>query len=138
MTVSRHGQLSGKPFRMILSKVWNAIVRATAALLLLATFVTPALAEISCAEESIVHLQDSVASAATDDHAVAPEPAQPGGDEKGGQAGHCSFSHGHCAGIPAGSARSEQHVSPSNEYTRVTAKPLPASSLDAPERPPSA
>ena len=80
MKLSRHDAISGKPRLMVLSKVWNAIVRATAALLLLATFVTPALAEISCAEESIVHLQGSIAAAATDDHAVASDEEQPGGE----------------------------------------------------------
>ncbi len=137
MALSLRAGLSAKPRPMILSRTWHAIVRATAALLLLATFVTPALAEVACAEESIVHLEDSRSSAVADDHRGVSEEGQPNEGENG-QLDHCAFSHGHCAGIAVGSGRSEPAPSAPAKYASLTAQPLTARSPAAPERPPAA
>lgn len=121
---------------MFFSRAWNAIVRATAALLLAMAFVTPALAEIGCVEESIVHLQDSYGSGAGEQ--AASDPAEPDDESRTGQPDHCAFNHGHCAGLLTTTARTEQSLSHSDRYMRLAARPLTANALDAPERPPSA
>ena len=136
MTPSHRLPLSVKAAGMFFSKVWSAIIRVTAALLLFATFVMPALAEIGCAEESIAHLQDGGSEADQPQVASSDEPQ--GDQETGSQPDHCAFNHGHCAGIATASARSDHSVADANSYVRLASRPLVANPADAPERPPSA
>lgn len=135
MPPSRPAHLSAKPRLMILSKVWNAIVRATAALLLMAAFATPALAEIGCAGDSVVHLAGASSS---DEVSIAPAPDGSSGEERSGQPDHCGFGHGHCAGIAAGAARGAELLLTPSAYAPLASRPIGASSLETPERPPNA
>lgn len=121
---------------MILSKVWNAIVRATAALLLMAAFATPALAEIGCAGDSVVHLAAGPSS--SDEVSIAYEPDGSSDEERSGQPDHCGFGHGHCAGIAAGAARGAELLLTPSSYAQLASRPIGARSLETPERPPNA
>lgn len=138
MLRSRHPILFAMTSAMVLAKAWNAIVRATAALLLMVMLATPALAEIGCAEESIAHLQGDGDAAQTDGHAVASEQGEPDDERLGGPTGHCGFSHGHCAGIATSNARSEGPAVTVPAYVFGASTPIRGRSLDAPERPPAA
>ena len=122
---------------MILSQVWNAIVRATAALLLMAAFATPALAEIGCAEDSVVHLQEAGASS-LDVSSIMSQPDGSSGEDRSGQPDHCGFGHGHCAGIPAGTGGGEEFLLAPGSYAQLASRPIGARSLETPERPPNA
>jgi hypothetical protein len=122
---------------MALMKLWKAIARAVAALLLMVATVTPALAEIGCAEESLTHLEEGLSAG---EHAA--ELASAGQsddqDEQSTPRGHCAFSHGHCAGILPVSSRAAELPRMAAAYglTRVT--PLAPTSPDTSERPPNA
>ncbi|QAY75316.1 hypothetical protein [Sphingosinicella sp. BN140058] len=120
---------------MALLKLWRSAMRAVAALLLL-TFATPALAEIGCAGESVAHLRAG-AVAGADDHATADTDNRSDPD-KGSPKGHCAFNHGHCAGIPSSARDAAVPVMATVEYRSTPARPLMASPVDMPERPPSA
>lgn len=137
MPPSRPAYLSAKPRLMILAKVWNAIVRATAALLLMAAFATPALAEIGCAGDSVVHLAAGVSSA-DEISIIASAPDGSSGEERSGQPDHCGFGHGHCAGIAAGAARGAELLLTPGSYAQLASRPIGARSLETPERPPNA
>lgn len=117
--------------------VWHSLVRAAAALLLLVAFVAPALAEVGCAKESAVHLQEP----GTSSHGDLPTVSQdepPTGEQEQEQAGHCAFSHGHCAGLASASARSDAAIAPAVIYDPLAVRILTTISPDAVERPPAA
>ena len=134
MAHSRCSRLSRKHPPMNLAAAWNAIIRAVAALLLMIAAATPALAEISCAGESVVHIE---ALSADDEHEAA-GPDQSDQERDKGQPGHCAFSHGHCAGIPANTSRSEQRIEGGGSYARFVPDAMIGGKLAALERPPAA
>ncbi len=121
-----------------LMNLWQALIRATAALLLMATLVTPALAEVACAEESVVHLQEAVGVTAAAGDMLSSPPQQQDQNESGSPAGHCAFTHGHCAGITVlgSAAASISRIPMSYALTRAT--PLAPGAVDTPHHPPNA
>ena len=121
---------------MTLTRLWKAIVRTVAAFLLLATFVTPALAEIGCAEESIAHLEEDGFSSLPDQHEMTSGDSQP--DGQAAVADHCAFSHGHCAGVPATAAANYQLPPPAAGYISLPDTAVRTQRLPVPERPPAA
>jgi hypothetical protein len=120
---------------MDLNGIRQAVIRALTALLLLTAFATPALAEIACAGDTIVHLEDRAVSSGDLDVSAQSDPTD---RETGGQTEHCAFSHGHCFGIASAAARSERVLPSIASYDGMAAPPLAAHNLDAPERPPAA
>ena len=136
MTHSRYADLTAKRQPMTPTRAWKAMVRAVAAFLLLATFVTPALAEIGCAEESIAHLQDDVISPSSDQHEMTSSDAQRDDNQK--VADHCAFSHGHCAGLTAAAASNYEVPAAMAAYASSPAAAVPMRRLTVPERPPAA
>ncbi|TFI58425.1 hypothetical protein E2493_09830 [Sphingomonas parva] len=118
-------------------KLWKAMVRATAALLLMAAIVTPALAEIGCAEESVTHLSEALNAG---EHAAEVTAAGQSGDQdnQGMAVGHCAFSHGHCAGLPSVSNATAPSPRVAAAYGLLRTSALAPASLDTPERPPNA
>ena len=138
--IDRHSQSKRNPpicYWMGFLKIWHAMIRATAALLLMAALATPALAEIGCAEESVVHLQDTIL---TDYHgdAIATNDQSDDDQQKVPAKSHCAFNHGHCAGIPVNGSAAVQSQRLAVSYGIPKAMPLTAASIENPERPPNA
>lgn len=123
---------------MVLTKVWNAILRAAAALLLALAIVTPAMAEVACAEDTIMHLFADSAPAAIDGKADVSTEDRDNQKRTPDQPGHCSFNHGHCAALPMTAPRGEQPLASSVSYMSAMVSPAASSSPGTPERPPSA
>jgi hypothetical protein len=121
---------------MALMKLWKALVRAMAALLLMAAIVTPALAEIGCAEDSFSHIEESLGAG---EHAerLTTDKQSKDQDGQGAPVGHCAFSHGHCAGIPSVSSDAAKLLQPAALYCSMPTAPLVPTSLGTPERPPN-
>lgn len=117
-------------------KLWKALVRAMAALLLMAAIVTPALAEIGCAEDSFSHIEESLGAG---EHAerLTTDKQSKDQDGQGAPVGHCAFSHGHCAGIPSVSSDAAKLLQPAALYCSMPTAPLVPTSLGTPERPPN-
>lgn len=112
------------------------MARALAALLLTVATVTPALAEIGCAEESLTHLEEGLSTAELADELTS-EGQSDDQDEQSTPRGHCAFSHGHCAGIlpvSSGAAELPRMVA---AYGLTRAAPLAPTSPETSERPPN-
>ncbi len=117
-------------------RLWKAIVRCSVALLLLSTFVAPAVAEIACAQGCIEEISldhsDSGELEAPDDRSS---------DDSGGATGtvsHCAFGSAGCAGILIEPPRSVVASAMSTRFMVSTAVALAPSGPDRPERPPQA
>ena len=122
---------------MVFMNLWQAMVRATAALLLMATLITPALAEVVCAEESVVHIQEAAGlTAGSGDELTSPERTQE--QDEGAAAGHCAFNHGHCAGIAASGSAAASFPRLPTSYALARPAPLVPGAVDTPHHPPNA
>lgn len=123
--------------RMALTTHWKAMARAVAALLLMVATVTPVLAEIGCAEESVTHLEERLSAG---DHAdeLTSEGQPDDQDEQSTPRGHCGFSHGHCTGILPLSSSAAELPRMVAAYGLTRAAPLAPTSPDTFERPPNA
>lgn len=120
---------------MIISRARNAIVRATAAFLLAMTFVTPALAEIGCANECIAQLEVGAPSV---DPQQAFQDGQTDNDSERAPVDQCAFGPCNYASVAAAGPAIEKSPLTSLPYMTLAAYPLATSWTDAPERPPSA
>jgi hypothetical protein len=138
MPTSPNGIRSAKAAGVIYARVWNAIVRAAAALLLTVAVVTPALAEFACAEDRIMHVLVDETSAAWDEEASVAKDAHGNENRSTGQAGHCASNHGHCTGLPVSGAQSDRAVPTRVSYVATALSTGASSAPDTPERPPSA
>lgn len=119
---------------MTFAAAWNAVLRAVAAVLLMLTVATPALAEVGCASEAVAHLADGSAGAAHQADAS----GQPDGGHEEGQAGHCAFSHGHCTAIPPAASADTEPMPIRASFARFVADPMIVRDPEALERPPAA
>lgn len=120
--------------RFMVRTMWRKAVKGAALLLLALAFVTPAMAEVACLEDSVSHLQADGSAAA--EISAGGEQESNGSREK---AGHCAFSHGaHCAAVQPASATAKAWEASASSFAGVPARPLIPSSRDGPERPPRA
>ncbi len=115
-------------------RIWKALVRCSAALLLLATFVTPAVAEIACAQGCIEEFSLDHSGTATIE--VQDDQRSDGSGDTTGTVSHCALGSGACAGILIDTPRSTGAKVASTGFTAPTAVPLVPSGPDGPERPP--
>jgi len=117
-------------------RLWKAIVRCSVALLLLSTFVAPAMAEIACAQGCIEEI-----SLAHSDSAKMKAPDDRSSDDSGdatGTVSHCAFGSAACAGILIDPPRSVVANVMSTRFMVSTAVAFAPSGPDHLERPPQA
>lgn len=120
---------------MSLAKLGQAVLHAMAAFLLCVSLAAPAMAEIGCAQENSIHLEDNQGAGGivgASDRQSQPE------DDTGTPQGQCAFSHGHCAGIAVLSAATARRVILPPAYDLWTAKPLRTGAVETPHHPPNA
>ena len=118
-----------------LSKILQAVLHAMAAVLLFMSVAAPAMAEIGCAQEASIHLENDRGAVGVD---IASDGQSQPEDESGAPRGHCAFSHGHCAGIAAVNAGAARRLLVGPAYALATAKPLAPGAVETPHHPPNA
>lgn len=111
----------------------RSLCRLLASLLLALTIATPAVAEIACADDALMHVSDSVMA---DQAAGAELPDD--GDEPAlpDQAGHCAFNHGHCNAIAAVPAAASSRFPIQVAFAQLAPPRLARIAPAGPERPP--
>lgn len=114
-----------------------ALVRSTAALFLLATFATPALAEIGCAQGCIEALEAEHQSAGLLADYGADQPPLSNPAEKPG-VGHCAFGSGACTGILVETSGTVLLQSLPTALVLPHAIHVTVTAREGPERPPRA
>jgi hypothetical protein len=122
---------------MTLVGLWQAVIRAIAALMLFLAIATPALAEIACAGERVTHLQAGERVGAKGQVTSGGDPQQQD-EEDASTIEHCAFSHGPCVGIPADTNTSIELLTLANRYGRSVSEPLTPELVGTPHHPPNA
>lgn len=124
---------------MSLLHLWyRSLIRSAAALFIAFAAVTPAVAELGCIDDQAGHSQ-TAAVYDTDGHRLETPAPRQDGDESGGTAPHCGFSHAsHGFAVPPAADGDVSHEDSRQTFDTALARPLAAFARDGPYHPPQA